>query len=351
MTDARVTQNPTLGLYEPDSIDGRITQVAVTALYAESPPAQITQLATTALWSMSPPSYITQLPVLALYSSSPCVRQVAQCWRITRTDAVVLGFTTHDRPITALGVTFEPCDSLRASAAASSSNVQSVGAGDIEMTGIVSSDAITEADLYGGLYDGAKVEVFEIAWDGSGAWSQITQGTIGRVVHGGAGYTLTVQTGAAKLTQQPLLTTYTPACRHVFGDSRCGISLAGLTVTGSVTTTYVREAVNQVSFRTFADSTRAEADDYFVGGVITWTSGDNSGIRSEVKVFSSTRFELWDLLPNEIQVGDTYSLTPGCPKTLDACKNKWPTNNIENFGGFPHIPGKDVLYQTPDSTS
>jgi uncharacterized phage protein (TIGR02218 family) len=333
MTDAYVTQLPTLGLQ-----DG-------------VPAANVTQLPALALYEIAVPARITQLPVLALYGDAPCVRQVAQCWRITRTDDTVLGFTTHDAPIVALGTTFESCDSLRGSAAAYSSNAEQVGPGDIEMTGVISSEGITEADLYGGLYDGARVEVFEIAWDGSGAYTLITAGVVSRVTHGGAGYTVSVQTGAAKFTQQPLITTYTPACRHVFGDASCSIALGPLTVTGSATTIYVRDGVNRTSFRRFADSTRTEAAGYFDSGVITWTSGDNTGIRSEVKSFDGTAFELWDVLPNEIAAGDAYSLTPGCPKTVVACQTLWGSSNIANFGGFPHLPGKDVLYQTPDSTS
>lgn len=349
MTDARVTQAPTLALSE-GSTDARVTQVPTLALSDGSTDARVSQVTILCLYEIGVPGRITQLPTLALYSEGPCVRQTAQCWRITRTDGVTLGFTTHDQPLTYLGTTFEPCDSLRATAAASSTNVQSVGAGDVEMVGVISSTGIREEDLYGGLYDDARVEVFELAWEGTPSAIPITRGVVGRVVHGGAGYTLSVQTPAARLTQQPLLTTYAPACRHVFGDSNCGISLASVTVTGSVTSVYAKNAVNQITYRSFADDTRAEADDYFVGGVLTWTSGANTGLQSEVKRYSATQFDLWDVMPAEISLGDTYSLTPGCPKTVLACQTKWSSNNIQNFGGFPHMPGRDVLYQTPDAT-
>jgi uncharacterized phage protein (TIGR02218 family) len=332
MTDARVTQAAALGLYEPESNEARVTQVAVTGLYSIVPDARVTQLAT-----------------LALYAASPCVSQRAQCWRITRRDGTVFAYTTHDRPITAIGTTFIPCDSLRASASGQSASVNKVGAGDIEAVGLIADDGITEEDLYGGLFDNATVEIFEIAWDGSGAVERLTRGIVASVEHGGASYKLTVTTPGLRLSQQPLLTTYSPACRHVFGDTNCGIALGPLTVTGMVTTTYAREGVNQLSFRRFADVTRVEATDYFVGGVITWTSGANTGVRSEVKSFDATVFELWDVLPNEIALSDTYSLTPGCPKTVLACQTLWGSSNIANFGGFPHMPGTDVIFQSPDA--
>jgi uncharacterized phage protein (TIGR02218 family) len=349
MTDARITQAATTGLYAAETVDARVTQVATTALYGLQPDARINQLATTALYEVIPDARITQLATLALYVPFSCVTQKAQCWRITRRDGTVFAYTTHDAPITAIGSTFIPCDSLRASASGQSASVNKVGAGDIEAAGLISDDGITEEDLYGGLFDNATVEIFQIAWDGSGVVERITRGIVANVEHGGAAYKMTVNTPGLRLTQQPLLTTYSPACRHVFGDANCGIDLGPLTVTGMVTSTFVRQGVNQLSFRRFADVTRTESSGYFVGGVITWTGGANTGVQSEVKSFDATVFELWDVLPNEIAETDTYSLTPGCPKTVLACQTSWGSSNIANFGGFPHMPGTDVLAQSPDA--
>ncbi len=348
MTDARVTQTPVLGTYEVDA-DARVTQTAVLATYKIPAPGRVTQSVVLATYEIPPPARLTQLVTVALFTLNECVSHRAQCWRITRVDGAVFAYTTHDQPITSMGTTFLPCDSLRASASGQSASVNKVGAGDIEAVGLISDDGLTDEDLYGGLFDGATVEVFEIEWDNPTAVKRLTRGVVASVEHGGAAYKLTVTTPGLRLSQKPLLTTYSPACRHVFGDSNCGIALGPLTVTGSVTTTYARESVNQLSFRRFADSTRAEATDYFNGGVITWTSGLNTGVKSEVKAFDATVFELWDILPNEIALTDAYSLTPGCPKTVLACQTKWASSNIVNFGGFPAMPGTDILSQTPDA--
>lgn len=348
MTDSRVTQTPTLATYDADA-DARVTQTVVLAGYDLPADARVTQSVVLALFELPAPSRVTQVVALALYSAQPCVTGRAQCWRITRVDGTVFAYTTHDQPIISMGTTFIPCDSLRASASGQSASVNKVGAGDIEAVGLIADDGINDADLYGGLFDGASVEVFEIDWNTPTTVKRLTRGIVASVEHGGASYKLTVNTPGLRLSQKPLLTTYSPACRHVFGDANCGIALGPLTVTGTVTTTYGRESVNQLSFRRFADSTRAEAVDYFNGGVITWTSGNNIGVKSEVKAFAATVFELWDILPNEIALTDAYSLTPGCPKTVLACQTKWASSNIVNFGGFPAMPGSDLLYQTPDA--
>jgi hypothetical protein len=40
---------------------------------------------------------------------------LASCWRITRSDRVVLGFTDHDRPLAFDGTVFEPESGFTAS--------------------------------------------------------------------------------------------------------------------------------------------------------------------------------------------------------------------------------------------
>jgi uncharacterized phage protein (TIGR02218 family) len=37
--------------------------------------------------------------------------------------------------------------------------------------------------------------------------------------------------------------------------------------------------------------------------------------------------------------GDTFEVVAGCDRTFATCKSKF--NNVRNFRGFPHIPGRD----------
>jgi uncharacterized phage protein (TIGR02218 family) len=47
-----------------------------------------------------------------------------------------------------------------------------------------------------------------------------------------------------------------------------------------------------------------------------------------------------------IQVGDTYSLIPGCKKRFSTdCVAKF--NNGVNFRGEPHVPGLDAVIKRP----
>ena len=87
------------------------------------------------------------------------------------------------------------------------------------------------------------------------------------------------------------------------------------------------------------------ADDYWVGGLFTFTSGPNAGISRDIKSSTSAGlFTFWEPLPYEILVNDAYSVVPGCAKDVPACKGY---SNIVNFGGFPHLRGMPELLRGP----
>ena len=335
-------------LAEGDGGAARLTQLPMLALIEQFAEAErLTQLPMLALVEQQLEQRLTQLPVLALVEHIPCLTRWAQCWKITRVDGEVLAFTSLDRDLVFRGVTHKRCDSLNASAAELSAALGSVG--NLELAGIISDDAITEADLFGGVYDNAQVEVWMVPWDaeqGEVAW-RIGIGTCGNLSQGDLGFNMEVLTPGARMQQQALVQVYTPACRFELGDARCTVNLAPLTVTGSVTGVPAEDASTQKSRREFTDTSRSEANGYFDGGMLTWTSGANDGAQSEVKSFAADSFILWQPMLYPIQAGDSYSLVPGCDKLAATCKAKF--SNYDNFGGFPDVPGRDEISKTPDA--
>jgi len=92
------------------------------------------------------------------------------------------------------------------------------------------------------------------------------------------------------------------------------------------------------------------ADGALNGGLITWLTGNNSGMSMEIKTYTQTTEDilLWLEMPFAIQVGDTFTYAPGCDKTRETCYFKY--NNILNFRGFPDIPGMDQYLYYPDAS-
>lgn len=327
------------------SSDARVTQSSALVLSGVVPPTRITQSNAQVLAGVLPDSRITQSAVLVLADHTPCLTQWCQAWTIRRKDGVVMGFTSHDKDIVFRGVTHKSCDSLLSSATSNSTEVGSTG--NVDVSGIISSTAITEADLYNGVYDSASVEVWNVPWSGTDSPFLLMQGIMGTVEQSDIHFVADVTAQSVLFQTKPLLDVYSPSCRWSLGDDNCKVSLSGITVSGSVTAVGGKTGLSLVNKRAFTDSSRLEATGAFDQGAITWTSGNNIGAVSEVKDFDSGAFVLWDSLLYQIEVGDSYNVHIGCNKSKEDCKSKF--NNFNNFGGFPHVPGQDKIVSTPDS--
>ena len=256
---------------------------------------------------------------------------ICTLWKITRTDAAVFGFTDNSRDITYGGLLYEAATGHTPSGVKTTSDLS---VDNLEVQSILSSGKITEADLQAGLWDYATIEImivnYKVLADGH---MMLRKGWIGNVKTGRTSFVAELR-GMMQPLQQSVGRIYTAACDANLGDTRCGVTLASYTVTGSVTTA--------TSGRVFTDTARTEADNYFAGGLITWTSGDNDTYRMEVKSSTSAGVvTLQQAMPNATVIGDAYSLSAGCDKLLNTCKTKF--SNVINFRGFPHVPGQDKM--------
>lgn len=328
----------------------RVTGDAALILYGVAPPMRATQYTALPLVEFHADLPVTQTAALVLAEHIPCTTQWAQTWTITRTDGEVFAYTSLDRPLTFRGVVHSPCNSLSATATEQSTTIGA--SGNMELIGIISDVGISEQELYNGLFDFARFEVWMVPWFNHGGETpfRLMAGTTGTMTHGIEGFKFEVLTASANLRQKGLLEVFTPSCRYGFGsirDARCPVNLAAITVAGSATSTAVPAASNQATRRIVIDATRAEAAGHFDLGILTWTSGPNAGASSEIKRFESGTFVLWSPLLFPVEVGDTYTATPGC--------NKSPTDHLRfnvdmlDYGGFPDVPGADSINQFPDS--
>lgn len=263
---------------------------------------------------------------------------LAKLWKVTRTDGLVFGFTNHDRDLSVSGVTYAAATGMNASAVRTNLGL---AVDNLEVQGAFDAAAITEADLRAGLWDYARIDVYELNWASVADGVQyLRRGVLGRAkTMRGAFFAELL--GLAALLAQPVGRSILAPCDADLGDARCGVTIATYTVTGTITSV--------TSKRVFADSSRAEADGYFNYGKITWTSGLNDGLAAEVKTYllSGGALQLMLPMPFTVQVGDTYSLHAGCDKKPATCSGKF--NNIANHRGDPFVPGPDEILQYPDA--
>jgi uncharacterized phage protein (TIGR02218 family) len=259
------------------------------------------------------------------------VTTLALCWRLQRQDGAVFGATNHDRDLTVDGELY------RADAGATPSAVEAradLSVPGLEVQGVLDDAALMAADLMAGLYDAATVEVFVVNWAApeDGRLDLLT-GTLGDVRRQGA-YFVAELRGLAQALQQTIGEVLTPSCRADLGDARCGVDLGPLTVAGTLSAVESRRAMT--------DTARAEAAGYWDGGLLTMTDGLNAGYAREVAVFTGGgALELFEALPYLPDIGDAYTLAPGCDKRLTTCSARY--SNAANFRGEPAIPGQDEL--------
>jgi len=266
------------------------------------------------------------------------VTTLALLFLITRTDGEVFAFTSHDRSIEYGGRTYSPLNAFTPSSVVSSAGMS---VDNLDTQAVIDADEITDDDLRAGLFRYADVQIVEVNWEDLTQGARIIRtGNLGEITVNKSGTWVAELRGLMQALQQTYGRIYSRRCDADLGDTRCGFDLPSRTQTGVVTA-----VASRASF-----SVNGITDDVFDGGLLTWTSGLNNGVAMEIKRWSgspSDSVELFDAMYFNVQVGDTFSMSPGCDKMLSTCRDEF--NNVVNFRGFNDIPGRDAILKYPDS--
>lgn len=149
------------------------------------------------------------------------------CWRLSRQDGLQVCVTDHDSAVTIDGETFAPGAALEGTIFVQSASLKP---GHAAAGGVLSIDAITEADLLAGLWDGCRVDVFQVDWQAPEAGRRhIWCGLFSEVqlTESGA-FEVELASLKAEL-ERPIGRVIQRRCDATLGDARCGISAAGRT--------------------------------------------------------------------------------------------------------------------------
>lgn len=262
---------------------------------------------------------------------------LATCWRVTRSDGGVLGFTDHDRPLTFDGTQFLPETGAAGSAIASSADLSVDNA---ELEGVLNAAALSADDLKAGRYDGAAVEIYRVNWADPDQRHLLKKATIGEIRQQGDSFQAELR-GLSHVLDQTVGRVYQRLCDENLGSSRCGVDTddPAYKTSGAVTALRDEERFIASGFSSFADG-------WFAHGVLTWTSGANFGQSAHIKMQGAAGdISLWLPAGAPIAVGDAFEATAGCDKRFETCRAKFA--NAVNFRGFPHMPGNDFAISYP----
>ncbi len=258
---------------------------------------------------------------------------LCRCWRVTRRDGTVLGFTEHDADLTVDGTRFLAASGFSASEA---ETALGLAAPNGEVAGAFSSEAIADSDLERGRYDGARVEVLLVNWADPAQFLLEHVREIGEVTRTDNSFRAELRGLAARL-DQPTGRVYGRRCDARLGDGRCGVSLAAFKAMGEIVAADTLQAsVSGIS---------GFASGWFAFGVLTFTSGTLAGRAVDIgghQAGDPARLSFWLPLPESAMPGDTFEIVAGCDKAFSTCRAKF--GNALNFQGFPHMPGSDFAY-------
>lgn len=142
---------------------------------------------------------------------------------------------------------------------------------------------------------------------------------------------------SASLKRGGLRYGYQKNCPHVlYAPNSCKVDKELFRVTGVVT------AID--GFTVSADEFAIQPDGWFNGGFIEYALPDGLMERRMITLHTTTDVTLISF-PAGLVVGATVAVFPGCDRTVDTCVAKF--NNLANYGGFPHSPGRNPFDGQP----
>ena len=272
------------------------------------------------------------------------ITTLCACWLVTRSDGVTLGFTDHDRTLTVQGVMCHPANGLERSAVTEGPGL-AVGGG--EVSGSLTSEGLSDAELEAGLWDGAEVRAYLVNWADPSQVLLERRATIGEVTRAGLAFRAELR-GLSQALEARRGRVFSGQCDADLGDARCGVDLASVSFRGTGTVLLSHDAR-----RLRVSGLHSYAGGWFDGGRLAVTNGALAGFACEVARHDRTdegaELVLWLAAPQMLAPGTGITVTAGCDKRFATCQAKFV--NALNFQGFPHMPGTDFVLSYPNRNS
>jgi uncharacterized phage protein (TIGR02218 family) len=214
---------------------------------------------------------------------------------------------------------------------------------NLEVTGALQEGDValfdlSAADIEAGMFDNAEVTTFLVNADDPNLYQHVLRtGWLGNVTREAEGQYKTELRGLTQALSQGIVRTYSLSCDAELGDARCKADTTAVTMTNTVAVVTNRRVFQVVS------AILGTIPAHLVpGSLVTWTSGLNTGYRMEVKSYAALVLTLYQPMPADIQVGDTFIHRGACDKTISTCINTY--NNLLNFRGHAiFVPGQNEI--------
>ena len=125
---------------------------------------------------------------------------------------------------------------------------------------------------------------------------------------------------------------YQPGCMHTLYDAGCTMNIAAFSHNAVVQSGSGNLTINA--------SALTQASGYFTRGFVTFSNGNNSGLRYTVSAYSPGVLTLTSPLKYSVANGNGFTVCAGCDHQQSTCTNKF--SNLANFRGFPYVPVPEI---------
>jgi uncharacterized phage protein (TIGR02218 family) len=257
---------------------------------------------------------------------------LCHCWKLTLKDGTQLGFTDHDRDL------YLGSLACRSATGLSGSDVEhSLGfaVGGSEISGVLTSDAITSADIDSGRYDGAMIECWWVDWSSPNLRALLDAGRVGEIRRSEHGFTAEIRS-LAQLFEAPHGRFFSRLCSAQFGDRNCKAHPL----------TFAARILQSISdYECYLTRVDLPADS-LTGGYLIPPGGERLSIRQHLQLADKIYLRLWVKPRLTLMEGAGVQLESACNKSRELCDALY--RNIENFRGFPLMPSAELVLLPPD---
>ncbi|MEO1701465.1 MAG: DUF2163 domain-containing protein [Pseudomonadota bacterium] len=264
---------------------------------------------------------------------------ISNAWIIKRTDGLVIGLTDHDTPLLVDGVDCQPLDGVDRSRLEASVGTNSDTA---SLTGILSSDRLSEEDIENGLFDDAYLEHYLVDWSDAEKNVKLRTHIMGEIRREDGAFVVELR-GAAGLLSRPNGRYFTRSCSVRFCDADCGLNEADFSYPVSV--------LGSLQSNIFSVALPPDLHpDKFNHGLIR-LNGDGLEwiIQSVVAMSDGCRLTVAGNVPEDLEFPLPSTLVEGCDRSFSTCRDRFA--NTVNFRGFPHMPGNYQILSYVDEES
>lgn len=147
------------------------------------------------------------------------VTTLCWCWRVTRRDGAVFGFTDHDGDLTVDGLVFRAGSGF---GGADLDGGAGFAPGQTALAGALDDAVLTGADLEAGVWAGAAVEILRVDWSDPAVFVQTACGELGEIRRADGRFEADLL-GPAHALETVTGRVFARRCDAELGDARCGV--------------------------------------------------------------------------------------------------------------------------------